>query len=450
LSLAEPPELTAPEPAPSLTHRHILRFYLPLALSWIFMALEAPISNSIIGRLPDAKLNLAAFAVVFALSLWIESPVIDLLSTSTTLAKNHQHYAVLTRFTQWLIVWVTGLHALIAFTPIYDLLMSKAVLNAPAEVAKHGWLPFAIMIPWSGFIGWRRYLQGILIRYNMTRMVGIGTAVRVCTVAAVGFTLYFFSAMTGAAIAATSLLSSVAAEAIFAHVASRHAIRRHLEKDRPSDAETPPLTYKKLLSFHLPLTATTMVMMLGFPTVLRALHQSPDPILADASWQVCISLLFLLRTITFALPEVVITLYKDRETATTLLRFCLFIGFLTSGTLLLLATTGLDRLFFERVLLARPDIAQMAHIGFLAGVLMPFIGALQSYVRGMLTAHHLTAARLLAVMVAMTVLVAMLYIGVRSEWKGVITAAVAITVSMTAELLVLTWSWRRGSLRLMA
>lgn len=411
------------------------------------MALEAPISNGIIGRLPDAKLNLASFAVVFAIALWIESPVIDLLSTSTTLAKNHQHYTVLTRFTQGLIMWVTAAHAVIALTPLYDIVMFD-VLHAPANVAEQGRLPFTIMIPWSGFIGWRRYLQGILIRYDMTRMVGIGTAVRVCTVAVVGISLFSFSSMKGAAIAATSLVCSVAAEAIFAHVVSRDAIRRHLEKDRPSDAATPALTYKKLLTFHMPLTATTMVTMLGFPSVLLALHHSRDAVLADASWQVCISLLFLLRTITFALPEVVITLYRDRETAATLSRFCLGVGLATSGTLLLLATTGADYAFFRNVMLAPPDVAYMAHIGFMAGVLMPFIGALQSYVRGMLTAHHLTAARLFAVLVSMSVLVLMLYIGVQSNWKGVIIAAVAITTSMLAELVVLAWSWQRGSRRI--
>jgi progressive ankylosis protein len=282
----------------------------------------------------------------------------------------------------------------------------------------------------------------------MTRMVGIGTAVRVVTVALVGILLYLYAPMHGAAIGATALVCSVATESIFIHFVSRHAIRLHLAHDRPTDDAVTPLTYRKLIGFHLPLTLTTMVMMLGFPTVLRALHASPDPVLADASWQVCISLLFLLRTITFALPEVVITLYRDRQTASALLRFCLGVGLVTSGTLLLLATTRLDVLFFERVLLAKPEVAEMAHIAFMAGALMPFIGSLQSYVRGMLTAHHLTAARLFAVSVAITVLGLMLYIGVRSEWKGVITAAVAITASMSAELLVLAWSWRRGSRRL--
>jgi hypothetical protein len=66
---------------PALSHRHILKFYLPLALSWIFMAIESPIALSVISRMSNAEINAAAFQPLMALALLIESPVIDLLKT---------------------------------------------------------------------------------------------------------------------------------------------------------------------------------------------------------------------------------------------------------------------------------------------------------------------------------------------------------------------------------
>ena len=292
-----PPGTTA------LTQREILRFYYPLALSWIFMALEAPIAGGIMGRLPEAKLNLAAWYVLFGLALWVESPVIDLLATSTTLSKNRLHYLALTRFTWTLALWVTAIHALLALTPLYGVVMQ--LMNASPQLAEQGRVAFAIMIPWSALIGWRRYRQGILIRHGHTRLVGIGTAVRVATVAGSGLLFFYFSSLPGTQVAALALICSVGAEALFAHFASRRQVHALLAKSGPEDE---PLTTSRLLAFHLPLTATTMVTMAGFPLIAFALNQTRDSVLSLAAWNVAMALLFMMRAITFALTEVVITL----------------------------------------------------------------------------------------------------------------------------------------------
>ena len=96
--------LDSPEPITSaeLTHRHILKFYSPLALSWIFMAVESPIALSVISRMPNAEICRAAFQPLMALAYLIESPVIDLLTTATTLGKDRKHYVQLSRFVWWI------------------------------------------------------------------------------------------------------------------------------------------------------------------------------------------------------------------------------------------------------------------------------------------------------------------------------------------------------------
>jgi progressive ankylosis protein len=429
----------APDP-PLLTNRHILRFYSPLAISWIFMAIEAPISISVISRLPDAKVNTAAFLILMSLAIWIESPVIDLLSTSTTLAKSRRSYTVLSRFVWWLIAWVTLVHGLIAFTPLYGV-VTEGILGVPPEVSQAARPGMMILLLWSAFIGWRRYLQGILIRFGQTRLVGLGTGVRVSTMALSSVALFYGTRLSSITIAAIALMLSVAAEAMFAHWASRRVISKNLTA---APEEGPELSIPKLAKFHLPLTATTMVMLMGGPVVSAALARTPDAVLSLAAWQVGATLLFLMRTIVFALPEVVITLYRDAATARTLSRFCAGVGLGASAVVLLLSLTGADTAFFLGVLKTKPEVATVAHVAFLAGCLTPFVGALQSYVRGMLTAHHLTASRLLAVLVSMAVLIAGLWIGIELKGTGVVVAGVALTVALFAELGILAWFWRRG------
>jgi progressive ankylosis protein len=429
-----------------LTQGRIFRFFLPLALSWIFMAIDGPISVGVISRMPQEQVMTAAFLIMMSLSIWIESPVIDLLATATTLAKNRQHYVALSRFTWWVMAIVTLMHGIVTFTPLYWV-VSLRILGLPPDVAEAARLGMMIMLPWSAFIGWRRYLQGIMIRYGETRMIGIGTAIRVLALAVVALALFWTVEMPSIAVVAIGLIASVVAESLFIHWASRRVIAEHLAHDRPED-DSPPLTQRKLLTFHLPLTATTMVMLLGMPAVSAALSRAPDSVAMLAGYQVAGTLLFLLRTVTFALPEVVIALHKDGQTAAALRRFCVGVGASNTLLLLALAVTGLDVAFFRGVLRANPETAQLAHYAFLGGALLPLIGAVQGYVRGMLTAYHLTVARFQAVLVSMSVLVGTLAILVATGWIGLITAALSLSLSMTAELAVLTWFWRRGKQKL--
>jgi len=405
------------------------------------MASEAPINVSVLSRMPEPRLNTAAFTLLMSLALWIESPVIDLLSTSTTLTKDRPSYAIMSRFSLLLMILASGVHALVALTPLYWIVTTK-IVQVPQEVAEHARMGMILMIPWSACIGWRRYLQGILIRFGQTRLVGLGTAVRICTISLTAGTLFFTTKLTGLEIASIALVLAVFAEASFAHWASRGSIAEHLQRTDP-DYASPDI--HRLWRFHYPLTLTTMVNLSTSLLITAALAHATGPILALAAYQVAQTLLWLHRTAMFALPEVVITLYKDAASAAALRRFSVTIGLLASGLLLFCWSTGLDKLFFARLLGAQEDVVNVAHIAFVAAGATPFLAALQSYVRGMLTAHHLTVARLYAVGVGITVLVAALAVGIGFHLQGVVNAGVALTTSMTIELLVLVWLWRRNT-----
>lgn len=397
------------------------------------MSIESPISISLISRLPQPVEHTATFLVLMGLALWIESPIIDLLATSTTLCRDRQSFAVISRFVLWLMAWCTVVHALASLAPLYNLITNE-LLGVPSEVSALLRTPLAIMIPWSACIGWRRYRQGLLIRSGRTRAVGFGTAVRMGTMAVVGVLLYQTHRFTGTELAAIALIASVFAEAVFAHLASRQTVR-----ELPA-SEGPPLEMSKLLRFHLPLTATTMLTLATIPIVSAAVAKSQGPVLQMAAWQVTSTLLWMHRTVVFALPEVIITLYKDQESIAKLRAFCLGVGAAASGFLALLWVARLDVVFFLRVLGAAPRTAETAHFALGLCLLFPFIGALQSYARGMLTVRHLTMPRLFAVVAGMVFLLVGLWLGLKLQWAGVAIAAFAMTIGLIAEWVVLTAS----------
>lgn len=411
------------------------------------MAVEGPIAMSVISRMPNAEICRAAFQPLMAIAYLIESPVIDLLTTSTTLGKDRKHYVQLSRFVWWIMGIVTALHALVTATPLYWEVTEKIIGLDPkiAEVARPGLL---LMIPWSAIIGWRRYLQGILIRNGQTRLIGYGTAVRMATMAAVAFSLYAWGALPSIVTVGWALVASVAAESIFIHFASRPTIRTALADDDPT---LNPISQRFLARFHLPLTATTMVTILSQPLVSAALARSPMSVLSLGAFQVASSLIWFHRTIVFALPEVVITLYRDGRAAEKLKRFCLIVGLVTTGTMLLTAITNLDSVIFNKLLgVDDPETIRTAHLCLQLSCLLPLLGALQAYLRGVLAAHHLTVSRLAAILVALACMVGGLAFGVVARWPGVVTASVALTLAQVAEFSVLAQAWRTGRVKFAA
>ena len=138
-------------PTSVFTQRQILIFWLPLAASWLLMGAEGPILQAIIARLADMQIQLAAFGIVFSLEIAIESPVIMLLATSTALATNAANYRTLRRFMIWVNVLCTIVAILVAFTPLYGIIV-RQLMGIPREIAAAAQPGMKIMTLWTAAI----------------------------------------------------------------------------------------------------------------------------------------------------------------------------------------------------------------------------------------------------------------------------------------------------------
>jgi hypothetical protein len=82
-----------------IRQRDILRFWMPLASTWLMMSFEGPFLAALIARLPDPRYNLAAHGVAFAMAIIIEAPVIMMMGAATALVDGRIPYLRLRRFT---------------------------------------------------------------------------------------------------------------------------------------------------------------------------------------------------------------------------------------------------------------------------------------------------------------------------------------------------------------
>jgi hypothetical protein len=411
-STLEPAAPAALPPAPAAgtpDARTVFATWWPLAASWLFMGLELPAVSAALARLPDPTVSLAAYGgVIFPLALLIESPIIMLLSASTALSKDQRSHELVGRF-MW--TWGLGftlLHALVAWTPLYGVVVG-GLLGVPEAIRHPALVGLRIMTPWTISIAYRRYQQGLLIRFGQSKLVGVGTAVRLATNVGVLAFGVVDGRWPGYVIGPLAVVASVVAEAVFAGLCARPIARGPL---REAPEVTPMLTQKRFLAFYLPLMLSPLIVFLAMPLTSAAISRMPRALESLAVWPALTGIVFTLRSTGFALNEVVVSLLERPGARAALERFTLVLALVTSGILLVLAATPLGRAWFTHVAGLPPNLVALAVVGVVLAVPMPALSTAQSLWQGTLVHAHRTKGVTESVAIFLLVTVAVLAAGI--------------------------------------
>jgi hypothetical protein len=99
---------------------------------------------------------------------------LDLVASTWDSYRDWASFARMRRFMMIASAALTALHVLIVFTPLYDVI-ARHLLGAPEEIIEPGRTGLRLMLPWTWSIAYRRFHQGVLIRFGRSGMVGRGT-----------------------------------------------------------------------------------------------------------------------------------------------------------------------------------------------------------------------------------------------------------------------------------
>lgn len=410
--------------------RAILRFWAPLAATWLMMAVEGPFLAAVIARLADPTFNLAAYGVAFAFALLAEAPVIMIMSASTALVDDGTSLRRLRRFTYGLNAAMTVALAGFLTPPVYGLVMTD-LIALPPEVARltHGAL--LILLPWPAAIGYRRFYQGLLIRGGRTRLVAAGTVIRLVTMSATGLGLYHAGSLPGAYVGAAALAGGVVMEAVGSRLMVGGVLAQ-LRAAAPTTAE--PLSYGRILRFYYPLALTSLIGLALQPMLTFFMGRAPSPVESLAVFPVVNVLSFVFRALGLSYQEVTIALIGPRgEHTGAVSRFALWLGIGTSLGLAAIAATPLSDVWFRTISGLTPDLTRVAILPALILIPLPGLSVLQSLQRGMLVKAHrtapitwATALEIGVVAVGFPVLTAVF------GWAGVVSAVTAFVVGRLA------------------
>jgi len=419
--------------------RRIVQTWWPLALSWLVLAVESPLVSAIVARLAEPEINLAAFGgLVWPLALIIESPILMLLSASTALSKDWDSYLRLRRFTMRAGALLTALHVLIVFTPVYYF-VAVQVIGAPAEIVEPARLGLMVMLPWSWAVGYRRFNQGVLIRFGHSRAVGLGTLVRLATDVLVLATSYVTGTIPGIVVAGGTLAVGVLSEAIYSEIRVRPVLRGQLRHAPPAGQE---LTFRAFMEFYTPLALTSLLNLLAEPIASAALSRMPDALASLAAWPVVGGFIFVLRSLSYAYNEVVIALLDEPRAARSLRRFMAFLATLATGLLLVIAATPLATFWFGRASALPPRLVTMARLGLWIALPVPGLTAFQSWYQGAIVHGRHTRGITEAVAAYLLTSGIVLWAGVAwGRMAGLHIGLAAITVGRLAQTI---WLWYRS------
>ena len=427
--------------------RHVFASWWPLAASWALMGIELPLVSAVMARLADPDVHLAAYGgVVFPVALIVEAPIIMLLAASTALGKDHRSYRFMHRFMMVAGGLLTVVHAALAFTPAFDLVLLP-LLDPPAEVIEPARIGLMIMLPWTWTIAYRRFHQGLLIRFGHSGAVGIGTAVRLATVSSLAFAGLAVGSLPGVVVATTAIAAGVSAEALYTGLRSRGVVRGPLREAEPLD---PPLDRRGFTGFYVPLALTSLLLLVVQPIGAAAIGRMPSALASLAAWPVVNGLVFLFRSMGYAYNEVVVALMDQPGAERALRRFTLL---LAAGSLLAtvtIAATPLATLWFGSVSGLRPELVELARNAFWLGLLWAPLDVFRNYLQGRLVHARRTRGISESVAVFLGVSSALLALGVWAQpSEGLVVAMAAFVVGTVAQLGWLAWRLR-GAQRLQA
>lgn len=374
---------------PRLSNRAIFLFWAPLAATWLMMAAEGPFLAAVIARLADPKVNLAAHGVALAFAVLIESPVIMLMSAATALVEDADSYRKLRNFAGWLDGGATALLLVVLVPPLYDLLV-RGALGLPADVAERTYGALWLFLPWPAAIGYRRFVQGVLIRSNKTRLVAVGTVLRVLAMGSGALLFALGLGLPGASVGAAALSTGVVVEAAAARWMARETIRDLLAG---ADGPQPPagrpdgsgLGYRDIARFYYPLALTSLIGLVMQPMLTFFMGRAPSPVESLAVFPVVHALSFIFRALGLAYQDAAIALLGDRqEHAGELTRFAARLSAAATAVLAAIVFTPLATVWFETISGLDPELAAFAYAPARLLVPIPALAVFFSFQRAIL------------------------------------------------------------------
>lgn len=433
-----------------VTYKHLFFAWLPLGVMWVVMAAEQPVTNGVISRLPDAVNQLAAFGYSFALALFIEGPVVQMLSAGTAVSGTQSSYKKILKIMNVLAVATFVVHLLLCIPLVFDGI-ALHIMKLPKNLVHDAWVCFVFMLPWTPCIGYRRLWQGVLIRHEKSALAPVVMYVRLAFAFLFLGLGYVFKPLKGAALGGAIMGMVAIVGMIMAYILARPILNTIKIESQKSAGE--PLSLKTgnsemsmhdMIAFYIPLGITSMVSLGVRPILNFGIPRGSFPVESLAAWPVMLTYVLLYSAISQSQQEIVIAEMNDKS-FTTIQHFVNVVACAITVIYVLTWFIVPIRKFWFKTFFNLPQELYM----FLPATILllsplGFLSSKISWFRGVFISRHQTKMITAGIVVNLcTLLLFIIMLPLITKLAGVYIGAIAYTASFTTEFCFLWWKSRQ-------
>ncbi|HKK47822.1 MAG TPA: hypothetical protein VJ932_01915 [Alkalispirochaeta sp.] len=418
----------------------LLRFWVPLALIGLIMGVEQPTIAAVVSRLPNPAQSLAAYEVAFGLAALIHSPILQLLSAGTARIVDRPSYNHMFRFFLITTGALTAIHLLIGLTGLFDRIAGQ-IIGIPADLVDPARIAFLALAPISAAVGFRRLLQGAMVRARTIRSVAVVTLIRLAaTTLFLGSVLWANQAghrpvPGGGTIAAIAFTTGVVAGAVVAGLRFKRVVIPTLAVGT-NEFKTDTTSVAETMRFYTPLALTGVVMTIGRPLLVWSITRSDQAVSSLAAWPLVLSFVGIFQALAMSYQEVVVGhVSEQRDAAELVRRTATVIGMGLTGVAALIFLTPLREVWFRTVVNAPENLMPLILPAIVIVTPMPWIATRIAMFNGILIATGRTAWVTAAMAVRILGYVAFgLMLPLTTSLPGTVVAAITLVGSGLMQL----------------
>lgn len=293
----------------SIKQKDILKFWFPLASSWLVMAIEGPVVAASIARSPRPEINLAAYGLAFSLALFIEAPGVMILSATTTLVRDAESFLRMRKFTILMAAIGVMLGSVLVIPDFFQFLVGE--LNISSEVREIFYQAAFMAIPLPLILGLKRFYQGVLIWGGRTRWVFRSTLIRTISLGILVASTSHWGSLTGAVLGIVFLIVSSGIETFILYLLSRKVKCKLITGTQHISSGSPIYNFKQLTKFYIPLASVAFLGLGLQPAVTFLVSKGVSAIDSLAVLPVVLGLVFVFRCFGISFNEAILSLLRQ-------------------------------------------------------------------------------------------------------------------------------------------
>jgi O-antigen/teichoic acid export membrane protein len=404
---------------------------VPASLNLGVAAILAPAVNAILARGENPEEAIGGYAVALGIIMLVALPQMRIQQMTLVFLDDGVSLARLRRFTATSALIVALLAAIVALTPIRDLVLQRVfslsgVLESEARAA------LLALLPLPALAVARPHLYGCAIRLGHTRHVWAGTIVGMGTVILTALVLQLSGTVEGAAVGAFAVSAAALAEVLVMIWLTGPALRRELPSAPDDGAGT---EYASMVRFFMPLLFAGFLATVTPPVINAAVARTSTPETSIAAIAIALSVSQFLTIILWGLQPTVLALLGQGHDPRQIRLFANAIGLLVMVLAMFFAFYPPATVFILRDLVGvEGRLFESAQLGMRIFAPLPLILAQEQIFSSALMRVRRTRRILYINLIRLASLIAFVLIGLNLvDAPGVVLGIGAIAFTLVVE-----------------